>query len=160
MNQNESKYKNAYKNRFGVLGMSISETMIFEDLTRYTEIFDSLLKFTKPDSVAGLVKDQKLTGLQYVLAKQEELRKSEAGSTAGADNTHAGGQPIIESGNLDDWENGDGDAGGSGARHVTPFERMQHCRDALEYLDSCGWNRSYHQRLFHEDFLVSSACKI
>ena len=36
----------------------------------------------------------------------------------------------------------------------TPFERMQECRDALKKLDNCGWNRSYHQRLFHEDFLV------
>lgn len=39
---------------------------------------------------------------------------------------------------------------------VTPFERMQHCRDSLSYLDTCGWKRSYHQRLFHEDFLVFS----
>ena len=47
---------------------------------------------------------------------------------------------------------------GSGASEeasvVTPFERMQHCRDALEFLDTKGWNRSFHQRLFHEDFLV------
>lgn len=37
----------------------------------------------------------------------------------------------------------------------TPFDRMQECRDALQKLDNCGWMRSYHQRLFHEDFLVS-----
>jgi len=37
---------------------------------------------------------------------------------------------------------------------VSPFDRMQHCRDSLTYLDTCGWQRSYHQRLFHEDFLV------
>lgn len=36
---------------------------------------------------------------------------------------------------------------------VSPFERMQHARDSLNYLDTCGWKRSYHQRLFHEDFL-------
>ena len=49
-----------------------------------------------------------------------------------------------------------GSAGGAAedAAVVTPFERMQHCRDALEFLDTKGWNRSYHQRLFHEDFLV------
>lgn len=35
----------------------------------------------------------------------------------------------------------------------TPFARMQDCRDALSKLDSIGWNRSYHQRIFHEDFL-------
>ena len=38
---------------------------------------------------------------------------------------------------------------------VTPIERMQHCRKALERLDTAGWKRSYHQRLFHDDFLVS-----
>ena len=85
---------------------------------------------------------QNLTGLQYILAKQQELKKAEAEAGAVGATGVAGGQPIIESGNLDDWENGDGDAGGSGARHVTPFERMQHCRDALEYLDSWGWNRT------------------
>ena len=37
---------------------------------------------------------------------------------------------------------------------VSPFERMQHARDALAYLDTVGWKRSYHQRMFHEDFLV------
>ena len=37
----------------------------------------------------------------------------------------------------------------------TPHERMQQCRDALGVLDKKGWNRSFHQRLFHEDFLVS-----
>lgn len=37
---------------------------------------------------------------------------------------------------------------------VSPFDRMQHARDALNYLDTVGWKRSYHQRLFHEDFLV------
>jgi hypothetical protein len=30
---------------------------------------------------------------------------------------------------------------------------MQECRDALIKLDGMGWKRSYHQRLFHEDFL-------
>lgn len=37
---------------------------------------------------------------------------------------------------------------------LSPFERMNQCRVALERLDSKGWKRSYHQRLFHEDFLV------
>ena len=37
----------------------------------------------------------------------------------------------------------------------TPMQRMQECRDALGILDRRGWNRSFHQRLFHEDFLVS-----
>ena len=33
------------------------------------------------------------------------------------------------------------------------FSRMQRCRDALARLDERGWKRSYHQRLFHDDFL-------
>jgi hypothetical protein len=37
---------------------------------------------------------------------------------------------------------------------LTPFERMNECRTALERLDTQGWKRSYHQRQFHEDFLV------
>jgi hypothetical protein len=35
----------------------------------------------------------------------------------------------------------------------TGFTRMQRCRDALAKLDDSGWKRSYHQRLFHDDFL-------
>lgn len=131
---------------------------MYESLTRYCSIFDSLLTFSKPNESSVLQQGtQNLTGLEYILAKQQEVKNAEAEAGAVGATGVAGGQPIIESGNLDDWENGDGDAGGSGARHVTPFERMQHCRDALEYLDSCGWNRSFHQRLFHEDFLVSLA---
>ena len=40
-------------------------------------------------------------------------------------------------------------------RHArkTPLQAMQACRDALNRLDDRGWNRSYHQRLFHDDFL-------
>lgn len=38
-------------------------------------------------------------------------------------------------------------------KNKTPFDRMDDCRKALAYLDGCGWNRSFHQRLFHEDFL-------
>lgn len=38
---------------------------------------------------------------------------------------------------------------------TTPVERMQHCRQALQRLDTAGWKRSYHQRMFHDDFLVS-----
>jgi len=38
---------------------------------------------------------------------------------------------------------------------TTPLERMQHCRQALQRLDTAGWKRSYHQRMFHDDFLVS-----
>ena len=35
----------------------------------------------------------------------------------------------------------------------SPFEKMEDCRNALAKLDRSGWYRSYHQRLFHEDFL-------
>jgi hypothetical protein len=41
------------------------------------------------------------------------------------------------------------------AERKTPLQRMQACRDALKRLDELGWNRSYHQRLFHDDFLVN-----
>ena len=37
------------------------------------------------------------------------------------------------------------------------FSRMQCCRDALSYLDENGWRRSYHQRLFHDDFIRACA---
>jgi hypothetical protein len=32
---------------------------------------------------------------------------------------------------------------------------MDDCRRALTKLGGIGWYRSYHQRLFHEDFLKS-----
>lgn len=35
----------------------------------------------------------------------------------------------------------------------SPLEYMQTCRTYLAKLDTRGWNRSYHQRLFHDDFL-------
>jgi hypothetical protein len=37
------------------------------------------------------------------------------------------------------------------------FKRMQLCRNALEALDRRGWDRSFHQRLFHEEYLKSCA---
>lgn len=43
-----------------------------------------------------------------------------------------------------------------GDQRATPMQRMQACRDSLCRLDELGWNRSYHQRLFHDDFLVGS----
>ena len=36
---------------------------------------------------------------------------------------------------------------------MSGFTRMQACRDALALLDENGWRRSYHQRLFHDDFI-------
>ena len=35
------------------------------------------------------------------------------------------------------------------------FARMQDCRRALEALDGLGWQRSFHQRLFHDNFIRS-----
>jgi hypothetical protein len=35
----------------------------------------------------------------------------------------------------------------------SPLEYMQLCRRHLAKLDTLGWTRSYHQRLFHDDFL-------
>lgn len=37
------------------------------------------------------------------------------------------------------------------------FKRIQLCRKALEALDKRGWDRSFHQRLFHEEYLKSCA---
>lgn len=33
---------------------------------------------------------------------------------------------------------------------MTGIRRIQLCRTALDALDRCGWDRSFHQRLFHE----------
>ena len=42
-----------------------------------------------------------------------------------------------------------------GAKEVRqePMHYMQLCRNYLAKLDTHGWARSYHQRLFHDDFL-------
>jgi hypothetical protein len=37
------------------------------------------------------------------------------------------------------------------------FERIDMCRKGLEALDRQGWNRSYHQRQFHEQFIRACA---
>jgi hypothetical protein len=37
------------------------------------------------------------------------------------------------------------------------FARMQQCRDALDAMDRQGWNRSFHQRMFHENFIRACA---
>ena len=37
------------------------------------------------------------------------------------------------------------------------FVRMQDCRLALEALDGRGWQRSFHQRMFHDNFIRSCA---
>ena len=36
---------------------------------------------------------------------------------------------------------------------IDGFRRMQMCRDALDILDGAGWQRSYHQRVFHDHFI-------
>jgi hypothetical protein len=40
---------------------------------------------------------------------------------------------------------------------VGAFERIDMCRKGLEALDRQGWNRSYHQRQFHEQFIRACA---
>jgi hypothetical protein len=42
-----------------------------------------------------------------------------------------------------------------GAKEIRkePMDYMQLCRQYLAKLDTLGWARSYHQRLFHDDFL-------
>jgi len=43
------------------------------------------------------------------------------------------------------------------AEGMNGFKRMDLCRKALEALDKRGWDRSFHQRLFHEEYLKSCA---
>jgi hypothetical protein len=37
------------------------------------------------------------------------------------------------------------------------FKRIEQCREALAALDRQGWNRSYHQREFHDHFIRACA---
>ena len=37
------------------------------------------------------------------------------------------------------------------------FHRMQKCRQGLEALDRRGWQRSFHQRMFHDNFIRACA---
>lgn len=39
------------------------------------------------------------------------------------------------------------------AKSKDGFARIQACREALDALDRKGWNRSFHQRMFHENFI-------
>ena len=45
----------------------------------------------------------------------------------------------------------------SGSRTRDGFSRIQQCRDALDALDRNGWQRSFHQRMFHENFIRACA---
>jgi hypothetical protein len=49
----------------------------------------------------------------------------------------------------------EGETWASGAKEAKkdPLEYMELCRKYLAKMDTQGWNRSYHQRLFHDDFL-------
>jgi len=42
-------------------------------------------------------------------------------------------------------------------RKISGFDRLDLCRKALEALDRRGWERSFHQRLFHDNFLRACA---
>jgi len=39
----------------------------------------------------------------------------------------------------------------------TGFHRMQRCRQGLEAIDRRGWQRSFHQRMFHDNFIRACA---
>jgi hypothetical protein len=39
----------------------------------------------------------------------------------------------------------------------TGFQRMLRCRQALEAIDRRGWQRSFHQRMFHDNFIRACA---
>jgi hypothetical protein len=45
----------------------------------------------------------------------------------------------------------------TGAKMRDGFARIQQCRDALDSLDRQGWQRSFHQRMFHENFIRACA---
>eukprot|EP00960_Hanusia_phi_P036406 752302-Hanusia_phi.AAC.8 len=44
-----------------------------------------------------------------------------------------------------------------GIREMDGFKRMKLCRDALKALDRRGWERSYHQKQFHDSFIRATA---
>lgn len=37
------------------------------------------------------------------------------------------------------------------------FQRIDLCKRALEALDACGWQRSFHQKMFHDTFMRACA---
>ena len=43
------------------------------------------------------------------------------------------------------------------SKGITAFERINQCRRGLDALDRQGWERSYHQRQFHEQFIRACA---
>ena len=71
-------------------------SMMYESLTRYSDIFDSLLTFAKPNEASMLQQEtQNLTGLQYILAKQQELKKAEAEANKVKETLGTLGRPIF-----------------------------------------------------------------
>ena len=54
---------------------------------------------------------------------------------------------------LDLMKEGEQWAVGAKEAKKDPLEYMELCRTYLAKMDTQGWNRSYHQRLFHDDFL-------
>ena len=45
----------------------------------------------------------------------------------------------------------------SGGKSRDGFARIDMCRQALDALDRRGWMRSFHQRMFHENFIRACA---
>jgi len=50
-----------------------------------------------------------------------------------------------------------GQPGAPPAEESAGFKRIERCREALAALDRRGWNRSYHQREFHDHFIRACA---
>lgn len=46
---------------------------------------------------------------------------------------------------------------GDRPQECSGFHRMQKCRQGLEALDRRGWQRSFHQRMFHDNFIRACA---
>ena len=47
--------------------------------------------------------------------------------------------------------------GNRNTKEFDGYTRMAKCRAALAALDRCGWERSFHQRMFHDNFMRACA---
>lgn len=74
----------------------------------------------------------------YELFEREERKRAE-------------GSRVVRVSTLDRY------AAPASERASSGFFRIEKCRRALEALDRRGYNRSFHQRLFHEDFIRACA---
>lgn len=78
------------------------------------------------------------SSMDGIHAEEEALRtQRQMGTVLTAIDRHMGGYTVVEG--------------------LNGIKRIQLCRQGLDALDRRGWNRSFHQRLFHEEYLKSCA---